>query len=290
MTAYFMANDIIEAEYEKLKGRRFTYTAKFLAEMKPDTNYSAKACHQRYRALVAGTASIPPELDDDPEKRIEEMAEAKMKWLDERDRQQHEALQANERARIAEVKNKEKWHKKQKSAADRDHDKKTDQRDRLLALLEKKEREIATVEKRKVRRAARLERLGDQKTNKRPTKRQIEEMKSAALHKKVAGIDDIKMESSPPPPQRFSEISAPASSAKARHARIRKRRGDVAAQGNAFDENEHSLLPGSDDEDVATPSAYYTASKTGSLWTPARELDTDMMDNIFVGGTPASDH
>lgn len=40
-----------------------------MKEIKPSANYSKDACRSRFEALENGTATIPPELDDDPEKR-----------------------------------------------------------------------------------------------------------------------------------------------------------------------------------------------------------------------------
>ena len=40
-----------------------------MKDIKPSTNYSKDACRNRFEALENDTASIPPELDDDPERR-----------------------------------------------------------------------------------------------------------------------------------------------------------------------------------------------------------------------------
>ncbi len=59
---------------KKIESRKWKLVADYLKESKPTANYSKNACKMRFEALENGTATIPPELDDDPEKRAAETA------------------------------------------------------------------------------------------------------------------------------------------------------------------------------------------------------------------------
>lgn len=96
------ADAIIEKETEKLKARRWQYVAKHLGELKPSTNYSPTACRKRFQALMSDTAKIPPELDDDPEKRAGEKAERLLAWIEKQNALKAAEFEATERARKAE--------------------------------------------------------------------------------------------------------------------------------------------------------------------------------------------
>lgn len=97
-----MADKIIAQETEKLKNRRWQYTAKHLSELKPSTNYSAKACKKRFQALMSDTAKIPPELDDDPVKRAQEKADRELAWMEKQKDHETAVFEASERARRTE--------------------------------------------------------------------------------------------------------------------------------------------------------------------------------------------
>jgi hypothetical protein len=91
LAATDIADQEIEAECEHLKTLRWQKTAKILAELKPSSNYSAKACKKRFIALWSGTAKIPPELDDDPEGRADAKADRIIAYV-QREKEEHQRL------------------------------------------------------------------------------------------------------------------------------------------------------------------------------------------------------
>ena len=56
---------------------RWEITARKMKEIKPTTHYSQNACRDRVEVLENGTATIPPELDENPKQREAEIEEAK---------------------------------------------------------------------------------------------------------------------------------------------------------------------------------------------------------------------
>lgn len=138
---------MIEHEYEKLKNRRFVYVARHLQDMKPNTNYSAKACKKRYRALLAGTAKIPPELDDDPDKRADEKATRVLNWIEKETQKKNEELEAEERARVQNDARRRKWHTKNLEANRHAEEKATADLHRLEELLNKKKAKLEKIQK-----------------------------------------------------------------------------------------------------------------------------------------------
>ena len=84
---------------QKIEDMRWEIVAGKLRELQPTLQYSKNACHRRFESLQNGTATIPPELDDNPQQRKTKSAEAKKK---------HEAQMAKEKAEeaIAEANNK----------------------------------------------------------------------------------------------------------------------------------------------------------------------------------------
>ena len=74
-----MALTEIHTEIERKRARRWECTARYLQKtLKKDLPYSAKSCQKRFAALQDGTSRIPPELDDEPEKRLIERDEKKL--------------------------------------------------------------------------------------------------------------------------------------------------------------------------------------------------------------------
>ncbi|KAI9843597.1 MAG: hypothetical protein M1838_002529 [Thelocarpon superellum] len=74
LSAIEEAETTMEREKNKIDSRRWDYVAKHLMASKPQGNYSAGACKKRSEALWAGTAQIPPELDDKHEEEGEAAA------------------------------------------------------------------------------------------------------------------------------------------------------------------------------------------------------------------------
>lgn len=65
---------------QKVSEEKWKIVADFLKTSKPTTNYSQNACRIRFEALENETATIPPELDDNPEERRAQRAAAKEKY------------------------------------------------------------------------------------------------------------------------------------------------------------------------------------------------------------------
>ncbi|KAI9724357.1 MAG: hypothetical protein M1812_000425 [Candelaria pacifica] len=74
LEAVVKANAEVDHRKEKIEAQRWKFVADCLRKLKPTASYSKNACQTRFEALQDGTASIPPELDDNPEKRAAEMA------------------------------------------------------------------------------------------------------------------------------------------------------------------------------------------------------------------------
>ncbi|KAF2803763.1 uncharacterized protein BDZ99DRAFT_467894 [Mytilinidion resinicola] len=71
------AKDLADAEIEdtikRLRSKRFDKVSDYMHKLNPEAIFSKKACKERYIGLVNGTASIPIDLDDNPQKRREEL-------------------------------------------------------------------------------------------------------------------------------------------------------------------------------------------------------------------------
>jgi len=65
---------------QKVAEEKWKMVAEYLKASKPTTNYSQNACRNRFEALENDTATIPPELDDNPEQRRAQRAEVKRKY------------------------------------------------------------------------------------------------------------------------------------------------------------------------------------------------------------------
>ncbi|KAF2712447.1 hypothetical protein K504DRAFT_426745 [Pleomassaria siparia CBS 279.74] len=73
LQAYELANIEINYEMEKIRAWRFRRVSEYMRRLNADALFSAKACTSRYRALMDGTATIPSEVDDNPDQRLAEM-------------------------------------------------------------------------------------------------------------------------------------------------------------------------------------------------------------------------
>ncbi|KAF2191364.1 hypothetical protein K469DRAFT_697041 [Zopfia rhizophila CBS 207.26] len=93
MQAYELAGVEVSYELEKARAWRFRKVSEIMRRLNREAIVSAKACQERYRALIAGTATIPSDLDDDPEQRRRELKEYR---------------ESRERAREAELLEREK--------------------------------------------------------------------------------------------------------------------------------------------------------------------------------------
>jgi hypothetical protein len=59
-------------EIERIRNRRWHCVSNHLRSLLPESRYSADACRKRYVGLINGEASIPIEVDDNPEERERE--------------------------------------------------------------------------------------------------------------------------------------------------------------------------------------------------------------------------
>ena len=79
MDAIAAADREVYNRKQKVAAQKWKIVAEFLKASKPTTNYSQHACRNRFEALENETATIPPELDDNPEQREAQRLEAKKK-------------------------------------------------------------------------------------------------------------------------------------------------------------------------------------------------------------------
>ena len=86
------AERIVYQLKQNIEGMRWEIVAGKLRELQPNSQYSKNACHRRFESLQNGTATVPTELDDNPQQRKAKSAEAKEK---------HEAQIAREKAEEA---------------------------------------------------------------------------------------------------------------------------------------------------------------------------------------------
>jgi hypothetical protein len=71
--AHALADIEINYEIERIRAWRFRKVSEYMRRLNKDTLFSAKACRERYNALMNGTARIPTEMDDDPDARRAEL-------------------------------------------------------------------------------------------------------------------------------------------------------------------------------------------------------------------------
>ncbi|KAF2761308.1 hypothetical protein EJ05DRAFT_497860 [Pseudovirgaria hyperparasitica] len=68
MKAYQKVNEEIYAAFKRIRDKRFRMVATAMRKEVPTSKYSAKACYDRYNGLVNGTACIPVDVHDEPER------------------------------------------------------------------------------------------------------------------------------------------------------------------------------------------------------------------------------
>lgn len=156
------ADFLIADEARKLRKRRFQYTAKHLSELKPSTNYSAKACRKRYRDLMNDRAKIPPELDDEPEKRADEKAARILRHLEKQATQRAADLEAQERAKVEEEGQQMQLVQRQLAVAERKEAEEAERMARIQEAMEKKQKKIDDINRKKTDRQNRMALLNRQ--------------------------------------------------------------------------------------------------------------------------------
>jgi hypothetical protein len=90
MEAYALADIQVNYEIERVRAWRFRKVSEMMRKLDKDSIFSEKACRERYQALVDGTARIPTEEDDDPDKRRAELEQFRMQREDERAKERAE--------------------------------------------------------------------------------------------------------------------------------------------------------------------------------------------------------
>lgn len=143
--AYQKAEAKQASEIEKVKSKLFTFVAHEINKTAARPRFSARACKNRHEALEAGTARVPPELDEDPQARLEERAE-KIKAFKLRKAEEAEAAQVEaaemKKAKIQSAKDKDEARQKRMSdAATRSQRRKADyefKKTRLTVAAEKR--------------------------------------------------------------------------------------------------------------------------------------------------------
>lgn len=86
----------------RTKARRWHIVAKNVQKiLKKEAKYSPSACQKRFIALQHGSATIPPELDDDPTRRFEERAARILASLHDQKLKDASEKQAKEAKRLA---------------------------------------------------------------------------------------------------------------------------------------------------------------------------------------------
>ncbi|KAF2204982.1 hypothetical protein GQ43DRAFT_363423 [Delitschia confertaspora ATCC 74209] len=73
MKAYELADIEVRYDIERIRAWRFRKVSEQMRRLSKDALFSAKACQERYRAIMNGTAGIPTDLDDDPDARRQEL-------------------------------------------------------------------------------------------------------------------------------------------------------------------------------------------------------------------------
>ncbi|KAF9697104.1 hypothetical protein EKO04_005041 [Ascochyta lentis] len=76
--AYALADIEISYEIERIRAWRFRKVSEYMRRLDKESLFSANACRIRYGELVAGTARIPCDVDDDPDTRREELEDFRL--------------------------------------------------------------------------------------------------------------------------------------------------------------------------------------------------------------------
>ncbi|KAF2745081.1 hypothetical protein M011DRAFT_148590 [Sporormia fimetaria CBS 119925] len=121
MQAFEYADIEVRYEIERAMATRFKKTAEYMRRFDKDAIFSEKAVRERYQALMAGTARIPIDEDDDPNERRKEMEEfraereeVRAKEKEEAERKKREGEEEEEKKRAALAKRTEAAAKKKK--------------------------------------------------------------------------------------------------------------------------------------------------------------------------------
>ncbi|KAF2268109.1 hypothetical protein CC78DRAFT_530489 [Lojkania enalia] len=128
--AHELAEAEISTEIERIRSQRFRKVSEHMRKLNKDAKWSAKACHDRYTALMDGTAKIPSQQHDDPEARRRELEARRAAFerarLEERQVQEEKATRAQkikEEARLRSAQKAEQTalarEQKQKDKAER---------------------------------------------------------------------------------------------------------------------------------------------------------------------------
>ncbi|KAJ4305517.1 hypothetical protein N0V90_001048 [Kalmusia sp. IMI 367209] len=114
LRAYDLADIEIAYEIERLRAWRFKKAAEWMRRINKESVFSAKACHERYSALLDGTAAIPCDQDDNPDARHAAMAQ----FRDEREatREQKQAEKDHKEAEIQRIKEEAQARQAKKAA------------------------------------------------------------------------------------------------------------------------------------------------------------------------------
>lgn len=106
MQAYALADIEINYEIERIRAWRFRKVSEYMRRLNKDALFSANACRERYNALQDGTALIPTEMDDDPDRRRMELEtyretreQARNKEQEEKDKKEALERRAKDEAR-----------------------------------------------------------------------------------------------------------------------------------------------------------------------------------------------
>jgi hypothetical protein len=108
MQAYALADIEINYEIERIRAWRFRKVSEYMRRLNKDALFSANACRERYNALQDGTALIPTDMDDDPNRRRMELEtyretreQARNNEQEEKDRKEALERKAKDEARTA---------------------------------------------------------------------------------------------------------------------------------------------------------------------------------------------
>jgi hypothetical protein len=108
MQAYALADIEINYEIERIRAWRFRKVSEYMRRLNKDALFSANACRERYNALQDGTALIPTDMDDDPNRRRLELEtyretreQARNKEQEAKDRKEALERKAKDEARTA---------------------------------------------------------------------------------------------------------------------------------------------------------------------------------------------
>jgi len=158
MKAIVKADTEVQKDYARADAKRWDYAAKFFSGYKPQTVYSAKACEKRYIALMNESATIPPELDDDPQKRADERATRTVAYLERKQEEHVSLLAAKERARLEEERYRLDLATKRQAAAEKRAQRAEEKARRASEIAAKQNANLRASEHKRLARQAELDR------------------------------------------------------------------------------------------------------------------------------------